>query len=251
MSTDTNQADKTLVERLFAVGAHFGFTKSRRHPTVRPYIYNTVNGTDIFDLTKTATLITDAKAALHELGAAGKTLLIVGTKDEASELVRSHATEHGVPYVTNRWIGGMITNFSEIKKRIARMHQLIEERESGELERKYTKRERVMIGREVDKLEFNFGGIATLERAPDMLLIVDPRHDAIALQEANDAGIPVVAIMSSDNDADRVAHPVIVNDALQASLALALEELVGAYVAGRDTRGNGRTATAEKENAAA
>lgn len=238
--------NQSLIERLFSAGAHFGFSKSRRHPTVKPYIFGNKQGTDIFDLEKTAALLEEAKAVLTAAGKEGKNVLFVGTKDEVSALVKATAEKAEMPYVTNRWIGGMITNFSEIKKRINRLLELTQEGETGELERKYTKKERVVIGREMDKLNFNFGGIKTLERPAQMMVVVDPRHDAIAVQEANDLNIPIVAVMSSDNDISKVTHPVLVNDALQSSVTLALTELVDAYLAGKaeyvpkQTRSNDR-----------
>ncbi len=226
-------SDKNLIERLFAAGAHFGFQKSRRHPSVAPYIFGSKDGTDIFDLEKTSALIEDAKAFLKEQGEKGKTLILVGTKEEAKKQVKAAAEKAELPYVTNRWIGGMLTNFSEIRKRIARLKSLTEEGESGELERKYTKKERVVIGRETDKLNFNFGGIKDIERTPGVMLVVDPRHDFIAVQEATDIKIPVVAIMSSDCNAAKVTKPVIVNDTLTKSIELALSELVEAYLEGK------------------
>lgn len=225
--------NKNLIERLFSAGAHFGFSKSRRHPTVKPYIYGNKQGTDIFDLEKTATLLEDAKAVLTAAGKEGKNVLFVGTKDEATKLVKAAAEAAEVPYVVNRWIGGSLTNFGEIRKRIARLLKLTEEGETGELERKYTKKERVVIGRELDKLNFNFGGIKTLERTPQMMLVVDPRHDTIAVEEAKEIKIPVIGIMSSDSDISKVDHAVLVNDALQSSIELALSELVEAYKAGK------------------
>lgn len=231
MNTQTD--NQNLIERLFSVGAHFGFTKSRRHPTVRPYIYGTKNGTDIFDLEKTAVLLADAKAALHEAGKNGKVLLCVSTKDETSRLVSERALRADLPHITNRWIGGLLTNWTEVKKRLARLAELVNESESGELERKYTKKERVMLSREMDKLSFNFGGIHTMERTPDIMLVVDPRHDSIAVAEARELGLPVVAVMSSDNNVASVTYPVILNDALTASVSLALDELIGAYVSGK------------------
>lgn len=232
MSTQ-EQNTSSLIERLFNAGAHFGFTKSRRHPTVTPYIFTNKLGNDIFDLEKTAQLLEDAKAALKEAGEQGKTVLFVGTKNEVAPLVRQHAEMAAMPFVVNRWIGGMLTNFSEIRKRIERFKLLTAERESGELERKYIKKERVVIGREIDKLDFNFGGIKSMERLPQFLVVVDPRHDFIAVEEANDLRIPVVAIMSSDCDVSKVTKPVVVNDALTTSVALALSELTGAYLEGK------------------
>jgi small subunit ribosomal protein S2 len=232
MSTDTPDT-KTLIERLFTAGAHFGFSKSRRHPTVKPYLFGNKLGTDIFDLEKTSVLLENAKTVLNTAGKEGKTVVFVSTKDETAKIVMNEAIRAEMPYVTNRWIGGTLTNFSEIKKRLTRLATLTQEGESGELERKYTKKERVVIGRELDKLTFNFGGIKALERIPQMMVVVDPRHDAIAIQEATDVGIPVVAVLSSDNDLSKVTHPVLVNDALQSSITLAMQELTDAYIAGK------------------
>ena len=231
MSTTT---DKTsLIDRLFEAGSHFGFKKSRRHPTVVPYLYTTKDGNDIFDLEKTNALLDETKAVLKEAGLQGKTVLFVGTKDETSRLVKAAALKTESPYVTNRWIGGMLTNYSEIKKRINRLEALMHEKESGELERKYTKKERVLISREVDKLSHNFSGISKMTKLPDLMLVVDPRHDVIAVTEAAERGVPVIAIMSSDCDTAKVQYPVIANDSLQSSVSLLLDELTAAYSEGK------------------
>jgi len=226
-------SEQTVIDRLFAAGSHFGFQKSRRHPTVAPYIFGTKDGTDIFDLEQSAALLQDAKDFLIEAGKAGKTVLFVGTKEEARTQVLAAAEQAESPYVVNRWSGGMLTNFSEIKKRIARLKQLTEEGESGELERKYTKKERVIIGRETDKLTFNFGGIKDMEKPPQVMLVVDHRHDDIAVREATELNIPIVSVMSSDCDASKVTKPVVVNDSLTSSIELVLGELVEAYLAGK------------------
>lgn len=227
------EKDQTLIDRLFKAGAHFGFSKSRRHPTVVPYLFGSKHGTDIFDLEKTSGLIENAKEVLKEAGAAGKTVLFVSTKDEVSRIVREKAEDAEMPYVTNRWIGGMLTNFSEIKKRINRLIDLTSQGESGELERKYTKKERVLIQRELEKLNFNFGGIKNLEKTPHLLVVVDPRHDHIAVSEASDLNIPIIGVTSSDGNVSKVTHPVVVNDALQSSVTLVLDELLASFKEGR------------------
>ena len=224
--------NSTLIQRLFNAGAHFGFKKSRRHPTVVPYLFTTKEGVDIFDLEKTAATVAEVKELLKQAGLAGKTVLFVGTKDESAKIVKAAAESTGVPYVVNRWIGGMLTNQSEIKKRINRLEALTHESASGELERKYTKKERVMISREMDKLVFNFGGIKDMQKTPDYVLVVDPRHDHIAVTEAMSRNIPIIAIMSSDCDASKITYPVVVNDSLQSSVALVLEELSAALKEG-------------------
>jgi small subunit ribosomal protein S2 len=232
MSTSSTN---TLIERLFGAGAHFGFKKSRRHPTVTPYLFTAKDGNDIFDLEQSAASIAAAAAVLEEAGKNGKVVLFVGTKDEVARVVQDTATKVAMPYVVNRWIGGMLTNFSEMKKRIYRLESLIAEKESGELDRKYTKKERVLINREVDKLQHNFGGIKQCTKIADLMVVVDPRHDSIAVTEAREMRIPVVAIMSSDCDISLVNYPIVVNDALQSSVALVLGELATAYAAGAAT----------------
>jgi small subunit ribosomal protein S2 len=231
MSTHTNNS--SLIERLFSVGAHFGFKKSRRHPTVAPYLYGTKEGNDIFDLEKTSGLITEAAAILHEAGLNGKTVLFVGTKTEVVTLVMKAAEKVAMPYVVNRWIGGMLSNFSEIKKRIARLGELQTGTESGELERKYTKKERMVLGREATKLEHNFKGISALTKIPDLMVVVDPRHDHIAIKEATSMKVPIVGIMSSDCDVSTVTYPVLVNDSLKGSVSMILDELTTAFATGR------------------
>lgn len=227
-------SDKNLVSRLFEAGAHFGFKKSRRHPTVANYLYTTKDGSDVIDLSKTEVLLKNAKETINELGKNGKVVLFVGTKTEASSVVKKAAEDAGVAYVTNRWIGGMLTNFSEMKKRINRLEVLTQEKESGELERKYTKKERVVIGREADKLEFNFGGLSKLPKLPDLIVIVDPRHDHIAVAEAVDKRIPVMALLGTDSDASNITYPIVANDSLQTSVKLVLDELVSAYNDGKE-----------------
>lgn len=224
---------KNLIDQLLAAGAHFGFSKSRRHPTTAPYIFGTKQGVDIFDLEQTAVLLESAKETIKKAGTEGKTVLFVGTKDEASVLVKAAADAVEMPYVTNRWIGGMLTNFAQMRKRFDRLTTLLAEKESGELERKYTKKERVVIGREIDKLTTNFGGMYKLERMPDMLVIVDPRHDSIAVAEAKSMKIPTIGIMSSDSNLKDVVSPVLVNDALVSSITLALKELTDSYAEGK------------------
>ncbi len=226
-------SDKNLVSRLFEAGAHFGFKKARRHPTVSSYLYATKDGSDVIDLSKTETSIKAAKETIKEAGMNGRVVMFVGTKDEASKIVHAAAQKAEVAYVTNRWIGGMMTNYTEIKKRINRLEVLTAEKASGELDRKYTKKERVVIGREADKLEFNFGGIVSLPKLPELMIVVDPRHDHIAVSEAQDKNIPVMALLGTDSDASLIAHPIVANDSLTSSVSLVMDELVAAYNEGK------------------
>ena len=186
-------------------------------------------GNDVFDLEKSASSLEEAKQVVARYAKEGKTVLFVGTKEEAAVLVKKAAEKVDAPFVTNRWVGGMITNWSEVQKRINRLFELISQGESGELERKYTKKERVLINRELAKLTYNFGGIRNLSRTPDLLVVVDPRHDILAINEAKQKNIPIVGIMSSDNNAKEIDYPVVVNDTLRTSISLAIEEITSAY----------------------
>ena len=220
------------IDQLFAAGAHYGFSKSRRHPSTIPSIYGNKAGSDIIDLEQMAESIAAVSEALRNYGKDGKNVLLVGTKTEISRLVKKAAEAAEMPYVTNRWIGGTITNFTEVKKRINRLKELVEERESGELDRKYIKKERVVISREIDKLNYNFEGIISLDKRPDVLLVVDPRYEEIAVNEAHAAGIPVVAIAGTDTKITDLEHVVVANDALSTSVAYILTQLIDAYKAG-------------------
>lgn len=225
--------DSALIDALFKVGAHFGFTRSRRHATMKDYVFGSKNKTDILDLTKTAPLFEKTLTFVNGLGAHGKTILFIGGKPEMQEFVRTAALDVAMPYVAGRWLGGTLTNFSEIKKRIKRMIELLADREAGTLAKKYTKRERVMIDREIARLEGNFVGLVAMERLPDALVIVDTRRESIPVREANTLGIPVIGIMNSDSDLSLVSHPIIGNDASRASVQFFLDSIVEAFKEGR------------------
>lgn len=229
----TNTSNSTLIDQLFKAGAHFGFKKNRRHPSVKPFLFGNKAGNDVFDLEHSAELLLAGKEVVKKFASEGKTIVFVGTKEEASKMVRETADKVEAPFVVNRWVGGMITNWSEIRKRINRLFELISQGESGELERKYTKKERVVINRELEKLTTNFGGIRSLERIPDMLIVIDPRYEKLAVAEAKEKNIPVVGIMGSDNNIKDVDYPIVMNDTLRTSVAFALGELASAYAEGK------------------
>lgn len=220
--------NETLIDRLFGVGAHFAFTRSRRHPSAAPFIFGAKGGVEIFDLEKTKTQLEDALAFIAEKAKNGEQLLFVGSKREAQDAVRRAALELAMPYVTGRWIGGTLTNFSEIKKRINRLTQLQSEREAGELS-KYTKKERLLIDREIETLEDMFGGIVPMEQMPAALVIIDTKSEQIAVDEAHTKGIPIVALMGSDCNVNDVDYPVVANDASKHTITFFMEEVAKAY----------------------
>jgi len=221
------------VDRLFETGAHFAQLKSRRHPSMKPFILGATQRVEIFDLAKSNDQLAAAKAAIAALARDGKTVLFVGGKREVSDIVRDTAARIGAPYVAGRWLGGTISNFTEIKKRIDRLADLTAKRESGELNKLYTKLERLYIDREITRLTERLDGIKELARRPDAMVIVDTRHDAHATKEARDAGIPVIGIMSSDCNLKDAAYPITVNDASRQTVTLVLNELASAFETGR------------------
>jgi small subunit ribosomal protein S2 len=221
------------IDRLFGAGAHFAQVKSRRHPSMRSFVVGAKSKVEIFDLQKTDEQLAEAKKAMKTLAEAGKVVLFVGGKREVSDAVRASASKIGAPFVAGRWLGGTISNFTEIKKRIDRLADLLEKRESGELAKIYTKLERIHIDREIDRLLERLEGITKLERRPDAFLIVDTKREAHATREARRAGIPVIAIMSSDCDVKDAAYPIVMNDASREAVALVLNELAAAYESGK------------------
>ncbi len=223
----------TLVQALFKVGAHFGFSRSRRHATMKSFVFGSKNKTDILDLTKTSAVLEEALRFVKGLGTQGKTILFVGGKPEVQDLLKKAAESVSMPYVAGRWLGGTLTNFVEIKRRIKMMVELVANREAGTLAKKYTKKERVMIDREIVRLEENFSGLVSLEKLPDALVIVDTRRESIAVKEAILSKTPVVGIMNSDCDVSQVLYPVIGNDSSRESVTFFLDQIVEAYREGR------------------
>jgi len=227
-----NNTSSPLLERLFSVGAHFGYTRSRRHPSVSGYIFGTKNKVELFDLEKVSKLLEDAKSYVEGLGKEKKTILFVGGKNEARLIAKDAAEDIEMPFVAGRWIGGTLTNFSEIQKRLKRLEELREKKSKGELETRYTKKERLMLDREVEGLEANFGGIAFLKALPSALVVVDPRHEHIAVAEARMMKIPIVALLNSDCDADAITYPIVGNDSAIKSIGFFVNELKEAYKKG-------------------
>lgn len=222
----------TDIKTLFEAGAHFGYTRARRHPSAAPFLFGTKERTDIFDLEETERRLKSASDFVANLAQSGKQLLFVGGKHEAIATVQNLAQKIGAPYVAGRWIGGTLTNFKNIRKRIDRLQKLIEERESGELE-KYTKKERLLIDREIEELMARFGGLVTMADLPGALFVVDSRHEDTAVKEANQLGIPVVGLASSDCNFSLVQYPIPANDTSVRSISLIAEVVADAYQAGK------------------
>ncbi len=220
------------IQTLYDAGAHFGYARARRHPSAAGFIFSTKDRTDIFDLEETSRRLAAARAFVASLAQSDKHLLFVGGKHEATAIVKEAALRVGAPYVAGRWIGGTLTNFKNIRKRIERLEKLMRERESGELE-KYTKRERLLIDREIDELLARFGGLVKMADLPGALFVVDSRHEDTAVKEAKQLGIPVVGLASSDCDFSLVQYPVPGNDTSVRSIKLVVGEIADSYAEGK------------------
>lgn len=221
------------MKRLFDTGAHFAQVKSRRHPSMKPFVVGTKGRQEIIDLVKTVEQLEAAKTAMATLAKEGKTVLFVGGKVEIAALVKKAAQEMGAPYVAARWLGGTISNWGEIKKRVDRLADLTSKGATGALVKQHTKLEMVKIGREEKRLTERLDGITTLTKKPDALVVVDTKHEKHAVKEANDAGIPVIAIMSSDCDLSEAAYPIVANDTSRETVRLILSELTEAFKKGQ------------------
>lgn len=218
------------VKTLFDAGAHFALPRARRHPSATRYLFGTKDRTDIFNLEETDRKMEAACAFAKSL--MGGSLLFVGGKHEVAEIVKATALRVGAPYVAGRWIGGTLTNFKNIRKRIDRLERLMSEREKGELE-KYTKRERLLIDREIEELLARFGGLVSLTELPKAMFVVDTRHENTAVAEANQLGIPVIGLASSDCDFSRIQHAIPANDTSVKSVRLVCERIADAYMEGK------------------
>lgn len=233
-SNEQNSLDVNdpTIEKMFKAGAHFGYSKSKHHPSVAPFIFGVKNRVEIFDLEKTRKALEEAKAFVRELAASGKTILFAGSKNEALEAIKIGASSVNVPYVAGRWIGGTLTNFSVIRGRVAKLIDLTDKREKGELS-KYTKKERLFIDREIKRLEEMFLGILSLKEVPAALFIVDPRKEKTAVSEAGKLGMPIVALLNSDCDLSGIDFPIPANDSSRGSIKFFVDEIVGAIREGK------------------
>jgi len=232
--TTKEQANNTAIEAMFKAGVHFGFSRSRRHPSLKPFIFGVKNRVEILDLEKTVEELEKAKEFVKKLASEGKAILFVGGKNEARAAIKKGATEINMPYVSGRWIGGTFTNFSEIKKRLAKYDDMITKREKGEFS-KYTKKERLLLDREIAKLETYFSGITGMKDKdmPKAMFVVDPRKEIIAVDEAHKVKVPVIALASTDCNIKNIEYPIPGNDGALTSVEYIVGEIVKAYKEGK------------------
>ncbi|MBI3231732.1 MAG: 30S ribosomal protein S2 [Candidatus Doudnabacteria bacterium] len=202
--------DINLLE-LLKSGAHFGHSTSKWNPKMKPYIFTSRGGIHILDLEKTKSSLVKAAEFAKSLSAKGGIILFVGTKKQTREIVKQAAISCEMPYVDIRWMGGTFTNFRTIQKTIRKLEKLEDLRSSGEIER-YTKKERLMIEREIEKLKKLFEGIKHLKRIPDAIFITDTKHDNIAVTEAKKAKVKIIALVDSNCNPEALDYVIPCND---------------------------------------
>jgi small subunit ribosomal protein S2 len=213
---------KVSLEGLLNSGAHFGHQTRRWNPKMGEYLYGSENGVHIFDLTKTKPLIEEALGFLSKSAKEGKTILLLGTKKQIKDKVAEVGEELGIPYVNERWLGGTISNFPQMQKSLKKMEEMAANVTAG-FYNKYTKKERLLIDREITRLERFFGGIKNLKGVPDVLFVIDTKREAGAVHEANTKKIPVVGIVDSNSDPDFVDYPIPMNDDASKALEYILD----------------------------
>jgi small subunit ribosomal protein S2 len=226
----TSQVD---IKQLLEAGAHFGHQTSRWHPRMAPYIHSKRDGNHIIDLTKTVESLDKALNFLADTAGQGKQVLLVSTKRQAKDKVKEVAEATNMPYVTERWLGGMLTNTTTIGGRIKRLKELESRMISGELAARYSKLEVQRIQEEIDEMNHLYGGVKEMAAKPGAVFIVDIIHDDIAVKEARKLGIPVVAMVDTNADPSQINYPIPANDDAVKAVHLILGYVQAAIEAGR------------------
>ena len=233
------------MKQLLEAGVHFGHQTRRWNPKMAKYIFTERNGIYIIDLQKTVKKLEEAYMFIRDVAASGESVLFVGTKKQAGESIKEEAERAGANYVNARWLGGMLTNFRTIRRRIARLAQLRTMEEDGTFDR-LPKKEVVKLNLEIEKLEKFMGGIKTMKKLPGAMFIVDPRKERIAVAEAKKLGIPIVAIVDTNCDPDEIDYVIPGNDDAIRAVKLIAQTMANAILEGKQGE-QAEEAAAEKE----
>ncbi len=240
-----NEAPKSLHQQLLEAGVHFGHLKKKWNPKMLPYIFAEKNGIHIIDLQKTIEGLEESAAALKQIAKSGKKIMFVATKKQAKEIVAEAAAKVGMPFVTERWLGGMLTNFSTIRKSVKKMQTIEKMLQDGTMD-SVTKKERLTLTRSKDKLEKVLGGIATMGRAPSAVFMVDITHEHIALAESKRLGITTFAMVDTNSDPSKVDFAVPANDDATKSIAIITNYLTAAIMEGLQERATAKESGEEE-----
>jgi small subunit ribosomal protein S2 len=242
-------ADKAIdvsLETLLESGAQFGHQYRRWNPKMARYMYAVKDGIYIFDLVKTHKILLDALESIKDASKQGKTILFVGTKKQAKEKVKEVAERCGCPYVSERWLGGTLTNFDQIRRSISSLNEL-EEKLANAKSQGYTKKERLLMSREIERMHKIFGGIVNMEAIPDFMIIVDTHREKIAVAEAGKKGIETVGIVDSNANPDLIDWPIPMNDDATKALDYVLE-LIAEAISGKKPSKSAKPAKKEAKD---
>lgn len=220
------------MKQLLECGVHFGHQTRRWNPKMKPFIFTERNGVYIIDLQKTVKGLEKAYDFIREISQSGGTILFVGTKRQAQETIKEEATRCGQFYINHRWLGGLMTNFQTIRKRVNRMLELRKMDEEGELD-KYSKKEAILLRKQLAKLEKYLSGIANMKAVPDAVFLIDPRREDIAVLEARKLGVPVIAIVDTNCDPELIDFPIPGNDDAIRAIKLITKLVADAFIEGR------------------
>jgi small subunit ribosomal protein S2 len=223
------------MKALLESGVHFGHRTHKWHPAMKPYIFTERNGIHIIDLQKTVKALETAYAMVRDCVSEGGTVLFVGTKRQAQETILEEATKAQMPYVTNRWLGGMLTNWRTIRQRINELDRLERMRDKGDFER-LTKKEAMLLNREIDRLEILLGGIRHMSKVPNLLFVVDVHREETAIHEANLLNIPVIALVDTNCDPSNVDYVIPSNDDAIRAIKLLVGKIADAALEGKALR---------------
>jgi small subunit ribosomal protein S2 len=224
-----------LVKELVDAGVHFGHRVSRWNPKMEPYIHGKRNMIHIIDVKETVKGLLRAKRFIQNIVAEGKDILFVGTKRQARHAVEAEAKRAGMHYVGERWLGGTLTNFATIRRRLNRLDELEGLFTTGEIET-YSKKMKATLGREMKKIKANLEGIRKMEKMPGVMFIIDTRREHIAVKEAKKLGVPVVALIDTDSDPDLVDLPIPGNDDAMKAIEIIMQEIADSIIEAKGTR---------------
>jgi small subunit ribosomal protein S2 len=229
MGIQLENTQDNIFKEMLEAGVYYGHKKTKTHPRMKPYIFSTRNSIELINLEATLVFLAQAKDFLKEKISQGATILMVATQPAAQKIIEDFAQKYNFPYMTERWLGGTLTNFKVINQRVAYYLDLKKKKEQGELD-KYTKKEQLKINKELTKMGKAFSGLINLNKLPDILFVIDTIEHRTAVREAHRLNIPIVAVMSTDCDPKAAEYPIVANDHSKTSVEWIMKYLEPAFV---------------------
>lgn len=237
------------LQELLEAGCHFGHKADRWHPKANAFIYQERDGIHVIDLAKTKIGLEKAREIVRQMAMQGKTILFFGTKRQASSIIREEATRAGAPFITQRWIGGFLTNWTEVHKNIQKIRKLTEE-QANNAWKKYPKHERVKLSRYLTKLNYLYSGVVQLDNPPDAVFVVDIKKEKVGVFEARKRNIPVIGVVDTNSDPGWVTHAIPSNDDAVGAISCIVKHIADAYLEGRESFAKEQEKAAVKKAAA-